>query len=154
MSGHIKGSHIWNKALENRSLVQNNIFWEIRARDLALFWEDKWQQEPTLIRQGFISLKKETDSQGLIKVKDFWNLPHDSRKWRNWRKIDCREDSPIKTKAEELMSMLKQKKILITEGKYQIRWGLNKEGTFNIKEAKSILLNLDPCVLTKSWHQH
>eukprot|EP00253_Pinus_taeda_P010393 PITA_10393 len=150
MFGNIKGSCIWNKAPENRSLVQNNSFWEIRARDLALFWEYKWQQEPTLIREDFMSLKQERESQGLIKVKDLWNLPLDSRKWRNWRKIDCREDNPIKIKAEELMSMLKQRKILVTDGQDQLRWGLNKEGTFNIKEAKRIILNLDPCVLAKS----
>ena len=43
MSGNVKGSHIWNRAWDNRSLVQNNSFSEIRVRDLALFWEDRWQ---------------------------------------------------------------------------------------------------------------
>jgi len=71
MSGNIKGSHIWNKAWDNRSLVQNNSFWEIRAGEQALFWEDKWQQEPMLLREDFMRIKQETDSQGLIKVKDF-----------------------------------------------------------------------------------
>jgi len=37
MSGNIKGTHIWNKAWDNRSLVQNNSFWEIRAGEQALF---------------------------------------------------------------------------------------------------------------------
>ena len=46
MSGNIKGSYIQNKAWENRRLVQENSFWEIREGDLALFWEDRWQQEP------------------------------------------------------------------------------------------------------------
>eukprot|EP00253_Pinus_taeda_P010385 PITA_10385 len=40
MSGHIKGSHIWNLAWENKSIVQQHSFWEIRARNLARFWED------------------------------------------------------------------------------------------------------------------
>eukprot|EP00253_Pinus_taeda_P017945 PITA_17945 len=57
MFGNIKGSYIWNKAWENRSLVQNNSFWEIRVGDLALLWEDKWQQEPIMVREDFISLK-------------------------------------------------------------------------------------------------
>lgn len=43
MDGNIKGSHIWNKAWDNRGLVQDNGFWEIREGNLALFWEDKWQ---------------------------------------------------------------------------------------------------------------
>eukprot|EP00253_Pinus_taeda_P025758 PITA_25758 len=153
MSRNIKGSYIWNKAWENRSLVQKNSFWEIRAGDLAPFWEEKWQQEPTLLREDFMSLKQETDAQGLNKVKDFWNLPHNSRKWRSWRSIGYRDDSPIKIKAEALISMLKQRKILVIEGQDQLRWGLNKEGTFNLKEAKNIILNLDSCVPMKSWQQ-
>ena len=32
--------------------------------------------------------------------------------------------------------MLKQRKILVTDGQDQLRWGHNKEGIFNIKEAK------------------
>lgn len=53
MFGNIKGSYIWNKASENRSLVQKNSFWEIKEGDLALFREDRWQQEPTLLKEGF-----------------------------------------------------------------------------------------------------
>lgn len=101
MSRHIKGSYISDKAWENRSLVQNNSFQEIRAGDLALFWEDKQKQEPTLIREEFISVKQETGSQGLIKVKGFWNLSHDYRKWTNQRNIDCKEDSPIKSRGTQ-----------------------------------------------------
>jgi len=43
MLGNIKGSHIWNKAWENRRLVQENSLWEIKEGNQALFWEDKWQ---------------------------------------------------------------------------------------------------------------
>jgi len=71
MSGNLKGSHIWKRAWENRSLVQKNSFWEIRAEDLALFWEDKLRQESTLLIEDFLSLKQKIDSQGLNKVKDF-----------------------------------------------------------------------------------
>ena len=60
MSRNIKGSHIWNKAWENRGLVQENSFWEIREGDLALFWEDKWKQEPILLKEDFGDLKEET----------------------------------------------------------------------------------------------
>eukprot|EP00253_Pinus_taeda_P032768 PITA_32768 len=35
MSGIIKGSHIWNKAWENRAIVQKHSFWEIRDGNLA-----------------------------------------------------------------------------------------------------------------------
>lgn len=51
------------------------------------------------------------------------------------------------------MSFLKESKILVTQGQDQLRWGLNKEGTFNLKEAKRIILNLDSYDLEKSWQQ-
>ena len=62
MLGNIKGSYIWNKAWENRILVQDNSFWEIREGNQALFWENKWQQEPILLKEKFLDLKHETDS--------------------------------------------------------------------------------------------
>eukprot|EP00253_Pinus_taeda_P004755 PITA_04755 len=37
MDGNIRGSHIWNKAWDNRSLIQDHSFREIREGDLALF---------------------------------------------------------------------------------------------------------------------
>ena len=40
--------------------------------------------------------------------------------------------------------MLDQRMILATEGQDQLRWGNNKEGNFNIKEAKGFLLDLEP----------
>lgn len=39
MSCHRKGSHIWNKAWDKRSLVKGNSFWEFREGNLSLFWE-------------------------------------------------------------------------------------------------------------------
>lgn len=39
--------------------------------------------------------------------------------------------------------MLDQRKILVSEGHHQLRWGNNNEGTFNLKEAKRIILELD-----------
>eukprot|EP00253_Pinus_taeda_P025801 PITA_25801 len=65
MDGNIRGSHIWNKAWDNRGLVQENIFWEIREGDLALFWEDIWQQEPILLQEDLEDLKAKTDTKGL-----------------------------------------------------------------------------------------
>jgi len=41
-----------------------------------------------------------------------------------------------------LMQDLDRMKILVSEGNDQLRWGNNNEGTFNLKEAKFILLGL------------
>jgi len=44
-------------------------------------------------------------------------------------------------------SLLKQRMILVTEGQDQLRWGNNNKGTFNLKEAKGFLLEVDSSVL-------
>jgi len=74
MSGNIRGSHIWNKAWDNRSIVQQHSFWEIKEGDQALFLEEKWQQEPVLLKDDFSNLKQGTYSQRLNKVRDFWDI--------------------------------------------------------------------------------
>lgn len=116
-----------------------------------MFWEDKLQHEPTLLTEDFLDLKKETDAQGLLKLKDFWVQNNREGKWRIWKKIEYRDDNPLKAKAEALMKVLDQRKILVTWGHDQLIWGNNNEGTLNLKEAKSILLELDHIVLDKAW---
>eukprot|EP00253_Pinus_taeda_P017089 PITA_17089 len=37
-----KGSTIWDLARQNRDIVENHIFWEIRGGGEANFWEEKW----------------------------------------------------------------------------------------------------------------
>ena len=96
-----------------------------------------------------MSLKNETNSQGLNKVNDFWDHTQNTKKWRIWRNINCGDDNPLKTKVEELRRMLDQRMILVAGGMDQLRWGNNKEGTFNLKEAKGILLELDSHVPNK-----
>ena len=153
MIGIVKGTLIWNKAWENREVVQKNSFWEISEGDLALFWEGKWQQEPNLLKEEFFRLKHETDKQGLVKVKYFWENSHNAGKWTIWKKIESREDRTLNSKAESLKRMLDQRMILVTKGQDQLRWGNSKEGNFNIKEAKGILLDLEPQVRNKTWQK-
>jgi len=81
-----------------------------------LFWEDKGQQEPTLLSENLLDLKKETNTKILFKVKDFWDQTNSEGKWRTWKKMDYREDSPLKDKAQALVTVLEQKKILVTGG--------------------------------------
>ena len=42
------GSQIWKTANMQRAIIQKHSFWEIKAGDKALFWEDSWQQIPRL----------------------------------------------------------------------------------------------------------
>ena len=71
MDGNIRGSHIWNKAWDNKRLIQDHSFWEIREGDLALFWEDRWQQEPILLQEDLEDLKAEIDSKELTQATEF-----------------------------------------------------------------------------------
>jgi len=49
------------------------------------------------------------------------------------------------------MEVLEQRKILVSGGHDQLRWGNNNEGTFNLKEAKLILLELDSHSPDRIW---
>eukprot|EP00253_Pinus_taeda_P003861 PITA_03861 len=121
MDGNIKGSHTWNKAWDNRCLVQHNGFWEIREGNLALFWEDRWQQEPILLKEELKELNAETDAKGLIKVKDFWDQTNNAGKWRQWRNLGLSNDNPLKDKANVILQELDRRKILVSEGNDQLR---------------------------------
>ena len=136
MSGFIKGSHIWNLSWENRAIVQKHSFWEIRAGNLARFWEDNWQQGPNLFREELTALKNDTDNKGLLMVSDLWDQVRNNGKWIIWKDLGYHEESPLKAQAVSLALDLEQKKILVSPSSNQLRWGRNTEGNFNFKEAK------------------
>ena len=138
MTRHIEGSHIWNNAWENRALVQKHNFWEIKNGNLAWFWEDNWLQEPNLSREGLDILKDDTVNKGLKKVSDFWDNTRNNDKWRTWKVPVYNEETPLKTQAEALATILEKRKILISTFVDQLIWGRNSEGNHNLKEAKEI----------------
>lgn len=57
----------------------------------------------------------------------------------------------MKVNVDALLKMLDQRKIIVSEGHDQLIWGNNNEGTFNIKEAKNIFLELDSYVPDRVW---
>ena len=96
MFGLIKGSCLWNLAWENRAIVQQHSFWEIRARNLPRFWEDNWYQEPYVFRKELTTLKNDIDNKGLRMVSDFWDHVRNNGKWRIWKDLGYKEESPLK----------------------------------------------------------
>lgn len=98
-----------------------------------------------------MDIKRETNIIGLSKVKYFWDQKNNARKWRKWRNMIYREDNPLKAKVNALMQILKQRKILVTGGQDQLRWGNNNEGAFKLKEEKYILLEMDSLNLDRTW---
>jgi len=74
-------------------------------------------------------------------------------KWRIWKRIEGREDKTLNSKAESLKRLLDQRIIFVTEGQDQLRLGNNKEGNFNINEAKGFLLDIEPQAPNKTWQK-
>jgi len=151
MIRHRKGSQIWNKSWENRALVQNYSFWEIRNGNLAWFWEDNWQREGNLSREELASIQTDTINKGLKKVSDYWDQSKDNGKWRIWKLPDHRELTPLKTQAKALEVILEKRQILTSTSDDQLRWGRNNEGVFNLKEAKRIATGLNLQNTNKTW---
>ena len=47
-NGDNTGSLIWTAAKQKRQIITQHSFWEIGNGETALFWQDSWQQLPTL----------------------------------------------------------------------------------------------------------
>eukprot|EP00253_Pinus_taeda_P016827 PITA_16827 len=45
-----KGSTIWDLTRQNRDIVENHIFWEVRGGGEANLWDEKWQQKEKMNR--------------------------------------------------------------------------------------------------------
>jgi hypothetical protein len=83
---HIQGSNIWNTAWQNRTLVQNHAFWELRDGRSARFWQDSWQQlKPLDTMEELAELKRAMQQNAHPKVEDLW-MPHTTQqRWRQWK---------------------------------------------------------------------
>lgn len=73
---------MWNKTWENRSLIQEHNFWEIGNSQHALFWEDVWEQCPSLDKEIYRPIKECLDEKNKRKVKDYWKNTETSD-WRD-----------------------------------------------------------------------
>lgn len=59
----------------------------------------------------------------------------------------------LNSREKTLKRILDHRMILVTEGQDQLRWGNKKEGKFNIKEAKYILLGLESQASNRTWQK-
>jgi hypothetical protein len=82
----IQGSNIWNTAWQNRALVQNHSFWEIKDGGSALFWQDSWQHlKPLDSMEELNDLKRALHQHTPSKVKYFWAAHSTQQQWRRWK---------------------------------------------------------------------
>jgi hypothetical protein len=138
-----QGSNIWITAWNNRSLIQQHAFWEIKNGESARFWKDSWQQLPPLDEvENLQLLKPHLLQRGFDRVMDFW-IPNQARTdWRQWKlnktELQLSEDFDLIPWQE----CLSNRKIPFKDGADLIRWGHSTSGTFTVKEAYHLLLNL------------
>eukprot|EP00253_Pinus_taeda_P003033 PITA_03033 len=145
------GKAITSAKREGTIQVQNHNIWEIGNGSLAWFWEDTWQQESNLSREGLDILREETVNKGIKKVSEFWDKTKNIGDWRILKIPINSEESPLKTQAETLAKILEKRKILISSSPDQLRWGRSSEGNFNLKEAKQVVTGYNFSNPNNTW---
>ena len=133
-----QGSHIWKKALAGRQIIQEHSFWDIKAGNLAHFWDDSWNQLPKLGNDPrWWLIRAKGLEEGRINVNQYWEMAaqDDQRQWAapvrgvaNVPKVDIRA----------FISALQECSIMLKEGDDVLRWGYSQRGTFNITKAYNI----------------
>lgn len=134
-----EGSPIWNHARNNRNLVQENNFWEIRNGRLALFWEDAWQQIPKLDTPEVSILKRISQNEGRYRVNQYWNQSSRDPNWREWINFNLVINEENNESTQQFNDKILNRKIRKTEEDDQLRWGMKGNGNFSLKEARDII---------------
>jgi hypothetical protein len=135
-NGDTPGSLIWMAAKQNRILVVNHAFWEIRNGQTTFFWNDSWQQLPILAQEAWADTFLTPATQaGMTKVADYWKDNSSDATWRCWK--STREDLHIEAHVDlqPWYNLTNARKIPILPGEDILRWGHSSRGTFNIQEA-------------------
>lgn len=128
-----EGSPIWNLACKNRSIVQENSFWEIHNGRFALFWEDAWQQLPKLDTPELSSLKLLNQNEGRYRVHHYWNQSNRDPNWREWISLNSGNNSDRNESTQQFNDILQRRKIRKTEEEDKLRWGMRGSGNFSLK---------------------
>jgi len=131
-------------------LIQKHNFWEIGNGQHALFWEDAWQQCPSLDKEIYRPIKEYLDEKNNRKLKDYWKNT-ETFDWRNWKNLTkhlpIHLHQPINSLNRELINMQIQR----MDSLDILRWGSKSEGTFNIKEAYNLLKNPTSTQADNKW---
>eukprot|EP00253_Pinus_taeda_P025596 PITA_25596 len=138
-----EGSPIWNLARNNRSIVQENCFWEICNGRIALFWEDAWQQLPKLETPELSSLKISNQNEGKHQVHHYWNRDNRDPIWREWISFGNDDQDDRNESIQQINDKVKKRKIRIAEEADKLRWGWRGSGNFSLKEAREIMVKTE-----------
>eukprot|EP00253_Pinus_taeda_P001635 PITA_01635 len=131
-----EGSLIWNLAMKNRDIMQENSFWEICNGEIALFWEDAWQKHPKLEKLELVELQRKLQEKGMLTVHRYWSQANSDMAWRKWAKSEIENIGEWNTNAKNLNNILDKRKIRKAEDSDKLRWGNQGGGIFTLKEAR------------------
>eukprot|EP00253_Pinus_taeda_P007926 PITA_07926 len=131
-----QGSSIWNLASQNRELIKQYAFWEIRGGDKAAFWEDGWQQKRKMNEiQILQNLQQRAQRLGMAQVKDYWMEEEGREIWRKWKKPGEWTENISREIEEGYLREMELRKIRNRTGEDILRWGKTMRGSFTVKEA-------------------
>jgi hypothetical protein len=150
--GSNPGSLIWTAAKQNKQVVTQNAFWEIRNGETALFWQDSWQQWPILANTTWAeAISPNATLAGLTRVADYWQAHSPEDKWQKWHLDKERLNLDARVDTEPWQEEMSKRRILKLEGEDILRWGHRPKGTFSTQEAYSLLTMVNPPPANEIW---
>eukprot|EP00253_Pinus_taeda_P004682 PITA_04682 len=109
-------------------------------------------EEDNLQSEELVDIHTDTINKGLRWVSDYWAQIRNDKKWRTWKLLDYSGMGMLHAQATTLQGLLDKRQILNSNLNDQLRWGKNKTGLFNLKEAKRIDAGLD-LNIDKTWKE-
>ena len=123
-------------ASQNRNIVNNYAFWEIRGGGTARFWEEEWQQRNKMASiHDLQSIHQKTVREGREHVRDYWKEGETDKIWRMWRKPEEWDENIDQEQQGKYIKELESRKIKARLGLDILRWGKSTRGAFTVKEA-------------------
>lgn len=131
-----KGSTIWELASQNRNIINNYAFWEIRGGSITRFSEEEWQHRDRMVSiQSLQSTHQKAVREGLEYVREYCKEGEPDETWRTWRKPEECDENIDQEQKGIFIKELESRKIKIRSGPDILRWGKSTRGTFTVKEA-------------------
>jgi exonuclease III len=156
-NGDTPGSLVWTTAKQNRHLITQHAFWEVRDGKTALFWKDSWQQWPTLDQEEWAGqISAPAMQAGLATVADYWRGETQGNTWRLW--LMDRQSLHLSDQVDlgPYQTEMLKRKIAKLSGEDILRWGHRPSGTYSTSEAYHIKIqsSLEPAgrVWQKIWN--
>ena len=119
-------------------MIQEHSFWEIKAGNLAHFWDDSWNQLPKLGSDPrWWHIRAKGIDKGRIEVNQYCEMETQDDQ-RQWVALVRRDADVLEEDIRAFVGVLQEHCILLKEGDDVLRWGYSQRGSFSIKESYNI----------------